>query len=327
MNQNPQLDLHIHTPYSDGSWSIEKIVSNSRKPIGKVDLDMIAISDHNTLNGLHEFKHVLEKFNENQSHPLIGIGAIEISASYLPDTMDQEIHVLGYFPLNSDFESEPFSSLQQCIDAYKNSKNRQLEMILENIIQDGYSELSVQEFYEFAYSISADGNLNRPSIARYLQKKGLVPSVSEAFDRFIGKDCKYFLELGKPTLEEVIHAINKANGISVIAHLGEYPFDERERKEFFKFCNDCHIRGYEVFHPHNTEDIICAILNEAEKNPDLILTQGSDFHGLEVKPNNHLGECISKDLKKQYQAVLNRVSKETAERLAKLDSIHFSEEM
>ncbi len=315
MKQIPRLDLHLHSPYSDGSTSIQEIISAARIPKGQQDLKLIALTDHNTLNGIGEFKKTLIEFNKTTKDPLLAVAGIEISASYRPEDLDQEIHVLGYFPLDADFEDKKFDSLQKLIANYKNSKSRQLELILENIIEDGYSQLSIPEFYEYASEISADGNLNRATIARYLQMKGAADSVADAFGRFIGKDCKYFLELGKPTCQEVFQAVREANGIAVIAHLGEYPFNQDQRKEFFEFCIENQVGGYELFHPHNNEEIICAILNEGKKHEELILTLGSDFHGPKVKPNNFVGQTTSKDLSEKVKEIMDEVSSETYQHL------------
>lgn len=318
MRQNLKLDLHLHSPYSDGSTPVKEMVSEAQKK----GLRMMALTDHNTFNGIDEFKKCLNEVNKDCTEGIIGIAGIEISAAYFFEESEQEIHILGYFPLNTDFKKEKFASLNRLIAGYKNAKNRQLEMILENIIQDGYNQLSIPEFYEFAATISASGNLNRPSIARYLQKKGLVSSVAEAFDRFIGKDCKYFLELGKPVCQEAIQAIKAGGGLAVIAHLGEYAFNEKQRRDFFDFCKSCQIDGYELFHPHNDEEIINAVLSEADKNKELILTMGSDYHGFKVKPNNFIGQPSSDELIAKHKKTFDKISGDAFNRLCGLSGIH-----
>lgn len=318
MKQGLKMDLHLHSPYSDGCTPIQEIVSEGMKK----HLKIMAITDHNTINGIGEFKECLYDSNQQAEEPILGLAGIEISSSYQVGESEQEIHILGYFPLNSDFEESKFASLRKLIDGYKNLKIKQLEMILENIIHDGYSQLSISEFVEYASTISADGNLNRPSIARYLQKKGLVSSVQEAFERFIGKDCKYFLELGKPTCEEVIHAIKAGGGYAVIAHLGEYNFDRGQREQFFLFCKEHGVDGYELFHPSNKEEILLAILDEAKKDEGLLLTLGSDYHGPKVKPNNFIGVPTSEVLCEKYKEVLDQISRNTYQRMCELSGIH-----
>src|SRR5699024_11027449 len=100
---------HIHSNYSDGSDNPEDIVKKAHDK----QLDLIALTDHNTIDGINEFKQACIKYRQN------ALAGIEVSTSY----QGQEIHLLGYFNL----ENDSFESLSKLINAYQNIKIRSEE--------------------------------------------------------------------------------------------------------------------------------------------------------------------------------------------------------
>ena len=48
-----KADLHIHSSYSDGSDSIEELA----KKINSSDIDIVSLTDHDTVGGLSEFEN------------------------------------------------------------------------------------------------------------------------------------------------------------------------------------------------------------------------------------------------------------------------------
>ena len=92
-----KTDLHIHTYYSDGVFSPEKIVDTALD----VGLQAIAITDHdNVLAYDVAQKYIKEK---ELGDKLEVIRGIEVNTLY----KNNEVHILGYFmnPENSDFQS------------------------------------------------------------------------------------------------------------------------------------------------------------------------------------------------------------------------------
>ncbi|MBV1768896.1 MAG: PHP domain-containing protein, partial [Candidatus Desulforudis sp.] len=76
-------DLHIHTTYSDGSDSPQKVVERAVAQ----GLDAIAITDHDTVSG------VPAALEAARDLPLVVVPGVEINTDY----MGREIHILGYF--------------------------------------------------------------------------------------------------------------------------------------------------------------------------------------------------------------------------------------
>ncbi|MHA1501374.1 MAG: PHP domain-containing protein, partial [Candidatus Heimdallarchaeota archaeon] len=79
-----RIDMHTHTNYSDGTDSAEEIIRQAEK----IGLDGIAITDHDTFEGLYEALEV-------ETNLLI-VPGIEVSTS--------KGHLLAYGVMDGDFE-------------------------------------------------------------------------------------------------------------------------------------------------------------------------------------------------------------------------------
>ena len=95
------IDLHVHTTASDGKHPPSEIV----RMAGEGRMKVVAITDHDTVNGLPEAIAEARKFPS-----LTVIPGVEIST----DVPAGEVHVLGYFvnyadgdDLHSSFTRHP----------------------------------------------------------------------------------------------------------------------------------------------------------------------------------------------------------------------------
>ena len=87
-----KVDLHIHTSYSDGAFSPEKIVDTAID----AELGAIAITDH---DNVLSYKIAQEYAKDKSLEVLPGVEINTIYKGY-------EVHILGYFMdlNNSDFQ-------------------------------------------------------------------------------------------------------------------------------------------------------------------------------------------------------------------------------
>ena len=76
-------DLHVHSDRSDGLQSPQELVELAEQ----LELGGIALTDHDTLNGVREFMEAPTSGN------LLRVPGVEVSTKYL----DHEVHLLGYF--------------------------------------------------------------------------------------------------------------------------------------------------------------------------------------------------------------------------------------
>ena len=95
-----KVDLHIHTTYSDGVFSPEKIVDTAIE----AGLDAIAITDHDNVLAYPIAADYAKKIAKEDGKKLLEIlPGVEINTIY----KDTEIHILGYFMNrdDSDFQA------------------------------------------------------------------------------------------------------------------------------------------------------------------------------------------------------------------------------
>src|SRR5437899_8855667 len=78
-----RADLHVHTTYSDGSYTPAQVVELARRS----GLAAVAITDHDTLAGIRPAQAAAE----GQGVEIVT--GVEITAEY----RNREIHILGYF--------------------------------------------------------------------------------------------------------------------------------------------------------------------------------------------------------------------------------------
>ena len=80
-------DLHIHTYYSDGVFSPEKIVDTALD----VGLEVIALTDHDNVLSYDVAKNHLKEIGKEDKLEIIQ--GVEINTLY----KNYEVHILGYF--------------------------------------------------------------------------------------------------------------------------------------------------------------------------------------------------------------------------------------
>ena len=78
-----KADLHMHSTYSDGSLSVEELF----KEVKNAGLDVIALTDHDTIDGVEEMIKI------GKTNNVLVIPALELSTK----ENGESIHVLGYF--------------------------------------------------------------------------------------------------------------------------------------------------------------------------------------------------------------------------------------
>lgn len=72
--------------------------------------------------------------------------------------------------------------------------------------------------YEKLLAAFPDCVITRAHYAAYLLEHGYVKSRNEAFERFVGDHCPYFVPREKVTPAQAIRLILEADGIPILAH-------------------------------------------------------------------------------------------------------------
>jgi len=124
--------------------------------------------------------------------------------------------------------------------------------------------------------------VGRPHIAFFLEKKGVVSSFQEAFEKYLREGASCYVLGDKFTSEEVIGYIHAAGGKAVLAH--PHFLKKMKLKSALLSLPFDGIECYYAYFPLHVEKTWLAL---AEKKK-WITTGGSDYHG-SVKPQNLLG--------------------------------------
>ena len=255
------FDLHIHTNYSDGLFAPEEIVNLAIKK----GLDGIAITDHDTIDGIEP----AIDYNSSLIDNIHIIPGIEFSCIY----NNEEVHILGYF---INHKSPKMINLSK--ELKKNRINRSLKMI-DKLNAIGF-EIKIEEIQ----TLTKKDYIGRPHIAEILVRKGYVNNIHDAFKLYLNRGKPGYVEKKSLNINETIAFIHELNGIAILAHPGLL-----KDKTIINYCIQAKIDGIEAIHSkHNMKDIEF-LLNIGEKS-NLIITAGSDCHGYIVNGRYLLGE-------------------------------------
>lgn len=250
-------DLHIHTVFSDGTYTPEQLVSESRK----AGVAAVSVVDHDCVEGI---KPTIEAARAKDIEVISGI---ELSAEY--DGL--EIHILGYL---IDYDS---AVLLERVEKLRKNRIERVHKIVDKLREAGVV-LDPQKVFD----IAGKGTVGRLHIALALLKEGKVSTVFEAFQKYIGdKACAYVLGF-KFSPKEAIKLIKEAGGIPVLAH----PYSVNNDEIIYRFIEDG-LMGLEVYYPEHSQSVINFYLDLAKRH-NLLVTGGSDCHG-SAKPNVKIG--------------------------------------
>lgn len=257
-----RIDLHLHTTHSDGSLPPADVLTLA----GKTGVTALAITDHDIVDGIPEAMEVGERLG------IEVIPGVEISSRY----GDGELHILGYFIDWKDAE------LNRRLATLRNSRHDRNPRIIEKL-----NELGLAVTYDEVRALAGTDSVGRPHIARVLMSKGYVASAKEAFDRYLSEGAAAYVPRDLPAPAEAIAWIRAARGVAVLAH----PTWVKESTEgLFRLCDKLKgegLGGIEVHYSTHTAQQTAEYLNIA-KRLDLLVTGGSDFHGV-TKPDIEVG--------------------------------------
>lgn len=289
-----KIDLHMHSTFSDGTFTVPQIVDFAKKN----DFEYISVTDHNNFQSVGVLKETVGEL----PHKIAGI---ELSTKH----NGKKLHLLGYFNVDSDFSSEKFAPLTLLLDREAESKAVQVRQMIDNLSVD-YDV----NYDEFLSMLNGDGFINRVHIARYLTDKGITESVSNAFKTIINTKSKYFVKRREMTFEEGLDAVVRCGGLPSIAHFIEYGFTDEEIDEIATItAKATDTVGVELWHYKQNADFRRQIIDRCKKydNLNIVFTAGSDFHGANKVQN--IGEISPDELTAEEQRFFDDQIKHTLE--------------
>jgi len=246
-------DLHCHTTLSDGSLGVEQVIVQAKR----VGLDFISITDHDTMSSFNRARILGERYG------IQTIPGVELTA--WDKKRNRKVHILCYAPQKPDrLEGicHRCSEIRQACSRETVANVLKLFPITEEDITKHvsgskaiYKQHILHALIEYGYSTHFYGKLN-----------------DELFNEKTGS-C--IVQGEYPDVGYVLELIHSARGAAVLAH--PYVYDSIDLIDDLAEAGK--LDGIEVYHYSADEQQQKALLEKAEKY-NLIVTGGSDFHGL-----------------------------------------------
>ena len=241
-------DLHLHTHFSDGTFSPEELTRNGQEQ----GLAALALTDHDTVEGSTRMMAACE------SAGIEFIAGTELTAEFT----DVELHLLGYF---LDIHNE---RLLQEIARFQEVRQDRIREMVQRL-----NAIDVPLEVETVFALANCRSPGRPHVARALVKAGLVATLDEAFDRFLKKNRPAWVPKAKMSALQGIELIHQAGGLAVMAHPGLNRTDD-----IIPHLVEAGLDGIECFHTKHSNSTSTHYLELAAKH-HLLVTGGSDCHG------------------------------------------------
>lgn len=272
-------DLHCHSVFSDGVVTPKEICRRAKER----GLTGIALSDHDTVDGLNEMAEACAHFD------LDFVPAVEFAG----DFHGKEAHLLAYFV-------DPNSpTLRVLLDRVKKSREERTAILLDKLKQGGI-KLSYQKLQAMAPHL-----ITRSHVARLLVEEGHARSEGEAFSRLIGHGAPYYVPKTAIPLTEIVSCLKELPVVTSLAH----PISLKDDVCVHEIL-DLGVDALEIANEKMDFKDMLHYAHLAEKKGKR-MTAGSDCHGLTVHHHIFLGQFALSDeafatLKNLYRARLRR---------------------
>ncbi len=245
-----KADLHMHSTYSDGLKTTEELFKMAKDN----GVDVISITDHDIVKGIEN------NLQYSKHYGVKYIPGIELST-----VMDgKPVHILGYFTDDSYYSEE----LVKYYKEIKNNREVRARKFIGNLKE--YFDIHIE--YEAVLGYSR-GIIARPHIAKAITVKYPQYTHDYVFDHFIGDYSKAYVPSCEISVKEGIELLKRNNCVAVLAHptlLKPHIHDEVIQHGF---------DGLEAIYYRNQKGDE-EKYRKIAKNRDLIITAGSDYHGI-----------------------------------------------
>jgi predicted metal-dependent phosphoesterase TrpH len=271
-----RIDLHAHSTASDGTDRPAEVMRRARA----AGLDVIALTDHDTLAGHAEARSALPP-------GLTLVPGLELSCALA----GRSVHLLAY---HTDPAHPGLAGELRAITTDRLRRAREMVARL--------AALGVAISWEQVAEIAGDGVVGRPHIARALVSAGAITSPPQAFGpEWIGEGGRAYVSRYALAPDRAISLIRSAGGVSVLAHPGASSRGAAIGDQDIERLAEAGLDGLEVAHPDH-DHAKRLRLRELAATLDLVPAGGSDDHG--SLTGHRLGcETVAPD---DYQRLMSR---------------------
>jgi len=241
-------DLHLHTNFSDGTFTPEELAEHGKRH----QLAAMALTDHDTVEGCERMAAACKKLG------IEFIPGTELTA----DSGGIELHLLGYF-----LDTHHQKLLAEIGKFQKVRQDRIREMVAR------LNQVNIPLQAETVFALANCRSPGRPHVGRALVQEGFCGSLDEAFERFLKKNRPAFVPKFKISALDAIALIHEAGGLAVMAHPGLNRSDQ-----MIPALVDEGLDGIECFHTKHSPATSDHYLKIAARY-GVLITGGSDCHG------------------------------------------------
>ena len=264
---NRIIDLHAHTTESDGSFTPEELILEAKRK----GLSAIAITDHDTFAGIDKAAPIAAM------HDIELIPGIEFSTDY----NGKEVHVLGLYI------DTKHPLLNEKLKEFREGRDNRNVLIVENLQKEGF-DITMDALK----AENPDCVITRANIARFLYEHGMIPSIQTAFEKYIGDNCKCFVNRFKITPMDAVRLIKEAGGTAILAHPLLYHMSTPVLQKMVDDMKEAGLDGIEaVYCTYSASEE--REMKEFARINELLISGGSDFHG-STKPKLELATGYGK---------------------------------
>lgn len=247
-------DLHIHSQYSDGTFTPEEIVRRARR----AGVSFLSVCDHNVVEGTARTETLA-----------IAAGLRYIHGAEIDSIWDGvDVHILCY---GADIAHPALTAVLR--HARRKLDDMSVEL-LRRMAAD-YPALSISEYDQMAHDPRCGGW----KLLQYLLQKGVTAKLKDGFPLYARYGVTY-ADAGFQDIETIARAIHAAGGRAVLAHpqvtfAGE-GIGELERRVLGAM--EMGLDGVECHHPAQ-DGGVSRYLRALCDAHGWMITAGSDCHG------------------------------------------------
>jgi len=253
-----RIDLHTHSTASDGTDSPAELVANA----AAAGLDALAITDHDTTAGWAQAQAALPP-------GLRLVRGAELSCVSADGRGGHcTVHLLAYL-----FDPDSDTVVREYARARAERRGR-LAKIADLMAADGFPI----DAESLLAAVPEEATAGRPHLAMALMRAGVVSSVDEAFAKFLNDRGRYYLPSSRTPIEDSIEMIDRAGGVTVLAHAFAAHRGPTVTAEVIKELAGVGLTGVEVDHPDHDDDARDRLRRLADEL-GLLTTGSSDYHG------------------------------------------------
>lgn len=274
-------DLHCHTKLSDGSMGIDDLITMAKRR----GISTLSVTDHDTTAGATRAVIIGKRQGLNIIH------GVEFSTK--DSQRGNKAHLLCYL---CDTPDRLEGVCRQTSELRKKAANEMVRRVMR------YYPITPEMVVRCAQGST---NFYKQHIMHALMDAGYADSIfGDVYHKLFGENGSARVAIEYPDVRDVIDLIHSAGGIAVLAHPYQY-----HNEELLEELTGNGLDGVEVWHPSHNEEQRAA-LEEYATTHHLLMTGGSDFHGMYTDsprplastscPEEHVQALLSyKDAKKK----------------------------